>query len=122
VVGPGLATRHTLEVYLLHRAPAPTRVNVLGAKVTTDGGALRHLRTIQAIRAEHRRAPFDLVHSIWAGTVGFTGSLAARRIERPHLVHLAGGELATLRAIDYGGGLSLRHRCVNRWVFRRRPW
>ncbi len=114
-----LATRHTVKVYLLHRAAAPIRANVLGAEVMNDGGALRHLRVIQAIRAEHRRASFDLVHSIWGGTVGLVGALAAQRIERPHLVHLAGGELVKLHDIGYGGGLSLRQRLTNRWVFRR---
>src|SRR5687767_1686660 len=38
-----LATRHTVKVYLLHRAAASTRVNVLGAEVVNDGGSLRHL-------------------------------------------------------------------------------
>ncbi|HEV8443863.1 MAG TPA: glycosyltransferase family 4 protein [Steroidobacteraceae bacterium] len=114
-----LAKRHTVKVYLLHRAPAPSRENVLGTEVMNDGGALRHLRLIQAIRAEHRRAPFDVVHSIWAGNVGLVGALAARRIGRPHLVHLGGGELAKLRGIGYGGALSLRNRCMNRWVFKR---
>jgi glycosyltransferase involved in cell wall biosynthesis len=114
-----LVTRHSVKVYLLHRAAAPTRTAVLGADVMNDGGALRHLRVIRAISAEHRREPFDLVHSIWAGTVGLVGALAARRIGRPHLVHLAGGELAKLHDIGYGGGLSLRQRCTNRWVFRR---
>lgn len=114
-----LATRHTVKVYTLHRAAAPIRETVLGAEVVNDGGALRHLRTIQAIRAEHRRAPFDLVHSIWAGTVGLVGSLAAQRIGRPHLVHLAGGELVSLHDIGYGGGLRARHRWTNRWVFKR---
>ncbi len=114
-----LATRHTVKVYLLFRAAAPTRLNVLGAEVVSDGGPLRHLRAIRAMRAEHRLAPFDLVHSIWAGTVGLVGALAARWIGRPHLVHLAGGELASLEDIDYGGALSLRQRCTNRWVFKR---
>jgi glycosyltransferase involved in cell wall biosynthesis len=114
-----LAKRHTVKVYLLHRAAAPTRENVLGVNVVNDGGALRHLRVIREIRAEHRRAPFDLVHSIWAGSVGLVGSLAALRIGRPHLVHLAGGELVSLHDIGYGGGLSLRLRLTNRWVFRR---
>jgi glycosyltransferase involved in cell wall biosynthesis len=114
-----LAKRHTVKVYLLHRAAVPTRANVLGVEVVNDGGALRHLRTIRAISAEHRRAPFDVVHSIWAGTVGLLAALAAQRIGRPLLVHIAGGELANLHAIDYGGGLSLRQRCTNRWVFRR---
>jgi glycosyltransferase involved in cell wall biosynthesis len=114
-----LASRHTVKVYLLHKADAPIRESVLGAEVTNDGGALRHLRTIRAIRAEHRRAPFDLVHSIWAGSVGLVGALAARQIRRPLLVHLAGGELARLHDIAYGGGLSLRHRLTNRWVFNR---
>jgi glycosyltransferase involved in cell wall biosynthesis len=114
-----LATRHTVKVYLLHRAAAPTRVNVLSAEVVNDGGALRHLRMIQAIRAEHGRAPFDLVHSIWAGTVGFVAALAAQRIGRPLLVHLAGGELARLHAIGYGGALSRRTRWMNRWVLKR---
>ncbi len=114
-----LATRHTVKVYLLHRAAVPTSESVLGAEVVNDGGALRHLRTIQAISAEHRRAPFDLVHSIWAGTVGLVGALAARRIGKPLLVHIAGGELAILHGIGYGGGLSLRDRCMNRWVLKR---
>ena len=114
-----LATRHNVKVYLLHSAAAPTRENVLGVEVMNDGGVLRHLRTIRAIRAEHRRAPFDVVHSIWAGTAGLVGSLAARRIGRPHLVHLAGGELARLHDIGYGGGLSLRQRWTNRWVLGR---
>lgn len=114
-----LVKRHTVKVYLLHRAAAPTRESVFGAEVMIDGGKLRHLRTVQAIRAEHRRAPFDVVHSIWAGTVGLVGAVAARRIKRPLLVHVAGGELATLREIGYGGGLSLRARWTNRWVFRR---
>jgi glycosyltransferase involved in cell wall biosynthesis len=114
-----LAARHAVKVYLLHRAAVPTRVNVLGVEVVNDGGALRHLRTIQAIRDEHRRAPFDLVHAFWAGTVGLTGALAAQRIGRPLLVHIAGGELARLHGIRYGGALSLRQRLTNRWVFRR---
>lgn len=114
-----LAARHTVNVYALHRAAAPTRATVLGAEVAIDGGLLRHLRVIQAIHAEHRRAPFDLVHAIWAGTVGLVGALAARRIGRPYLVHIAGGELARVHSIDYGGGLNLRHRWTNRWVFRR---
>jgi len=114
-----LAPRHTVKVYLLHRAPAPTRTTVHGAEVMNDGGALRHLRTLQAISAEHRRAPFDVVHSFWAGTVGLIAAIAARRIGRPFLVHVAGGELASLHGIRYGGGLSLRQRCTNRWVFRR---
>ncbi len=114
-----LTRRHDLKVYALHRAAAPTRENVLDAEVLNDGGAFRHLRVIQAIQAEHRREPFDLVHSIWAGTVGLVGALAARRIGRPHLVHIAGGELVGIHSIDYGGGLSLRQRCVNRWVLGR---
>ena len=77
-----LAKHHTVKVYLLRRAAAPTRENVLGVEVVNDGGALRHLRVIQAIRADHGRAPFDLVHSIWAGSVGLVGSLAALRIGR----------------------------------------
>jgi len=114
-----LASRHTLKVYTLRRAAAPTREIVRGAEVVNDGGALRHLRVIRAISTEHRRAPFDLVHSIWAGTVGLVGTLAARRIGRPHLVHLAGGELATIHDIHYGGALSLRGRWVNRRVLER---
>jgi glycosyltransferase involved in cell wall biosynthesis len=114
-----LAKRHTVKVYALHRSPVPIRESVLGADVSNEGGTLRHLRTLQAIRAEHRRAPFDVVHSIWAGAAGLVGSLAAWRIGRPHLVHLAGGELAKLHGIHYGGGLSWQHRCVNRWVLKR---
>src|SRR6185312_9234488 len=59
-------------------------------------------RTIAAIRAEHRRQRFDVLHAFWATESGLLAALAGRLLRVPTLVSLAGGELVALRDIDYG--------------------
>ena len=116
-----LAARHELHVFALFQQPEPARWALRGAQVHAVGGRARAApwRALAAIAAEHRRAPFELVQSLWAGPCGMTAVLAARLLSLPAAVHVAGGELAALRDIGYGGLLTWRGRLRERWVLRR---
>jgi glycosyltransferase involved in cell wall biosynthesis len=59
-------------------------------------------RALRAIAAEHRRAPFTLLHAFWADEPGWVGAWAARRLGVPFALSLAGGELVALPDIAYG--------------------
>jgi glycosyltransferase involved in cell wall biosynthesis len=81
-----------------------------GAKVIALGGATRRgpatlgvwRSTLDVLRREHRRRPFDVVHAFWATESGLLGALAGRLLRIPTLVSLAGGELVALPEIGYG--------------------
>lgn len=116
-----LAARHEVHVYALHQEPAPGHWPLLGAQVHNIGGRsarLGQLRAVAAIRAEHRRASFDLVQAIWSGSCGAVAVTAAKLLGRPCAVHLAGGELVALESICYGGRLTWRGRLREALVLR----
>ncbi len=116
-----LALRHEVHVYALRQESAPGDWPLLGAQVHNIGGRsarLGPLRAVAAIRAEHRSAPFDLVHAIWSGPCGAAAVAAATLLRRPSAVHLAGGELVALPAIGYGGRQRWRDRLREALVLR----
>ena len=88
----------------------PGRYSVEGADVLAVGGADRRgvaafevwRRTLDVLRAEHRRRPFDVLHAFWATESGLLTAIAGRLLRIPTLVSLAGGELVSLPAIGYG--------------------
>jgi glycosyltransferase involved in cell wall biosynthesis len=99
---------------------------VFGAQVTAMGGGAAAgvgsaglwLRTAGALVAEHRRRPFDVLHAFWAGEPGFVAALAGRALRIPTVVSIAGGELARLRDIGYGGLLRRLERIKTRLALR----
>lgn len=116
-----LSARHELHVYALRQEPQPGDWPLAGAQVHNIGGRRAlwgQCRAVAAIRAEHRRAPFDLVQALWSGPSGSVAVAAARLLGRPSAVHLAGGELVALADIGYGGRLGWRGRCREAWVLR----
>jgi glycosyltransferase involved in cell wall biosynthesis len=114
-----VAARHDLHVFALAQEKEPGRWRLKGAEVHNTGAQFTVLRTIAAMRREHARARFDVVHCLWAGASGFAGTVAAVLLDVPCLTHLAGGELAALPAISYGGRLRLRWRVLDSWSLRR---
>jgi glycosyltransferase involved in cell wall biosynthesis len=86
------------------------RYSVDGADVIAVGGATRRglstlglwRTTIELIREEHRRRPFDVLHAFWATESGLLAAIAGRWLRVPTLVSLAGGELVNLPEIEYG--------------------
>ena len=99
---------------------------VFGAQVTALGGgdatgarsAGLWQRTASAITAEHRRRRFDVLHAFWAGEPGFVTALLGRALGIPTVVSIAGGELARLRDIRYGGLLRRLERVKTRLALR----
>jgi glycosyltransferase involved in cell wall biosynthesis len=113
-----LARTHEVHVFALHQETGAGRWELAGATIHNIGDHWTRLRAIAAIRTEHRRAPFDLVHAIFAGPCSLVAVTAAKLLWLPSLVHVAGGELVALHEIAYGGRRTwkgrLREACVLR--------
>ena len=113
-----LAQAHEVHVFALHQETVAGRWELAGATIHNIGDHWTRLRAIAAILAEHRQAPFDLVHAIFAGSCSLVAVVAAKLLWLPSLVHVAGGELVALNEIDYGGRRNwkgrLREACVLR--------
>jgi glycosyltransferase involved in cell wall biosynthesis len=71
-----------------------------------------------SIAREHRRGRFALVHSVFSGSCGLVAALSARWLRLPYAVHLAGGELAAIESIQYGGFLRWHWRMLEPWILR----
>ena len=113
-----LARTHDVRVFALRQEPRPAQWPLHGAIIENVGQPCAVLRAIAAIRHQHARTPFDLVHAIWGGACAMAGVAAARSLRIPSLVHLAGGELAALPDIGYGGRLRLYRRAIDWWPLR----
>jgi glycosyltransferase involved in cell wall biosynthesis len=113
-----LARTHEVHVFALRQEPAADSWGFAGAKVHNIGDDWSRLRAIGAIRAEHRRTPFDLIHAIFSGSCSLVAVTAARLLGLPSLVHIAGGELVALHDIDYGGRRSWSGRLRESVVLR----
>jgi glycosyltransferase involved in cell wall biosynthesis len=98
-----LAARNELHVYALAQEANAGEWLLLGAKVHNIGRGRTLWRAIRAIRAEHRRSPFNVIQSLWSGSPGFVAMVAGRLLSVPSIIHVAGGELVALPDIGYGG-------------------
>lgn len=114
-----LARRHDVHVFALRQEPRPGTWQLAGATIHNAGDRRAVQRTLQQLDAEHRRRPFDLVQALFSGAPGFVACLAGAWLRRPYAVHVAGGELARLPDIRYGGRRSWLGRCRETWVLRR---
>lgn len=113
-----LAREHSVRVFALRQEMQAAQWPLAGATVFNLGGRWPALRLLPALRREHARAPFDVIHSIWGGAGAFAAVVAGRLFDVPALVHLAGGELAALPQIAYGGRLRPARRVVDGWTLR----
>ncbi len=105
-----LARRHEVHVFAREQEPAPATWPLLGATVHNIGTAPGLRRRLHAaFAAEHRRAPFDLLHGIF-GWGGLWATLLGARYHRPSLYHAAGGELVAMGDIGYGMRATMRGR------------
>jgi glycosyltransferase involved in cell wall biosynthesis len=113
-----LAINHDVQVFALYQEAAPGEWHALGAHIHNIGAKHTVSRAMRAIRSEHRRAPFDLIHSIWSGWTGLIAVLSGRLLRIPSLIHVAGGEVARLPEIGYGGRLKWYGRMREAWNLR----
>lgn len=121
-----LAGAAEVHIFALRYPNRQGPYRVFGAQVTALGGgdatggrsASLWRRTASALVAEHRRRPFDVLHAFWAGEPGFVTALLGRALGIPTVVSIAGGELARLRDIGYGGLLRRLERVKTRLALR----
>ncbi len=99
-----------LHVFAVSQEPDPGTWTLHGAVVHNAGRRARRLRTTQAVIREHRRAPFDLIHAVWAAPSGVVAAAAKPFLRLPVLLHVTGGDLASIPAIEYGARLHWRGR------------
>jgi glycosyltransferase involved in cell wall biosynthesis len=113
-----LARHHELHVYALAQEAEPGSWELAGARIHNVGARQRVARMIGAIRHEHRRGHFEVIHSMWSGACGVVCMFSARLLGVPNIVHLTGGELVSLPDIGYGAQRRLRWRILERLILR----
>jgi len=113
-----LSLRDEVHVFALEQEPRPASWDLVGARIHNIGPGNTRLRAIRAIYAEHRVSAFHVVHSIWSGRPGMVAVAAAKILNLPSIVHVAGGELVGLAEIGYGGRLSWKGRMREALVLR----
>ena len=113
-----LARTHDVHVFALRQEATADQWNLVGATIHNIGDGWPRLSAIAAIRAEHRRAPFDVVQAIFSGSCSLVAVAAATLLRLPSLVHIAGGELVALHEIGYGGRRKWKGRLREAVVLR----
>ena len=113
-----LARAHEVRVFVPEQEAEPRRWELLGAQVFNIGERHTRVRGVRVVCAQHRVCPFDVIHAMWSGVSGLIGVAAARILGVPSVVHVAGGELAALPAIAYGGRLTWKGRLREAAVLR----
>ncbi|HJP99142.1 MAG TPA: glycosyltransferase family 4 protein, partial [Rhodanobacteraceae bacterium] len=113
-----LSRTHEVHVFALLQEPVAAYWKLAGASIHNIGRGRTHVRGIAMIRAEHRRAPFDLVHAVFSGPCGLVAVIAAKLLRLPSMVHYTGGELVALRDVGYGGRLTWKGRLCERITLR----
>lgn len=95
-----------VHVFTLRQEREAGEWRLAGARIYNAGGRhplIRAARVMKSLRNEHRRAPFDVIHALWAVPQGVVAGLARMMWHVPVLLHLPGGDLARLPEIGYGG-------------------
>ena len=109
-----LAEQHEVHVFALRYPSEQHTYTVYGATIHAFGwgtrAGLRRVgllaQAIKSITAESRRAPFDVLHGLWADEPGFAAVVAGRWLRVPVIVSLMGGEMVSMPQIGYGHQLS----------------
>lgn len=113
-----LSVHDEVKVFALYQERGPAEWRVAGAQVFNIGSRHTRFRAVRAIVAQHRAAPFTVVHAIWSGTCGLIAALAGKLLGIPSLIHIAGGELVSLPEIGFGGFQTWRGRLREACVLR----
>lgn len=109
-----VAAGDELHIFALNQEPRPGRWPLLGATVHNAGARPRQLRAFADLFAEHRRAPFDVVHGFWATGPGVVSAVFARLKGLPAVLTVPGSELTAIAEIGYGGQLTWAGRLWTR--------
>ena len=102
------------ETYSLYKAT----IHATGGQHTIRGVARFALwmRALADLRAEHARAPFNVIHAMWADETGVVAALAGKLLRVPVVTSLAGGELVRFDEYEYGLQRSRSMRALVRFA------
>lgn len=125
-IARALAARHEVHVFTMrypHRIDKYHIGNVIVHSfngVNSHGAASARLwgRVINAIRREHARSRFNILHSIFGSESGAVAVLAGKLLRAPSVVWLVNGELVGLPEIGYGADLIPSQRQMNKLILR----
>ena len=113
-----LARNHEVHVFATRQEPESGHWMFEGAQVHNLGVPRTPWRALALVLAEHRKSPFHIIQSIWAGSHGALAVFAGKLLRVPSLVHVAGGELVAIDDISYGGRRSWRGRALQSFAVR----
>jgi len=105
-----LAHLHDIQVFAMNQEERCGEWDLAGAHIRNIGAGHTVVRAVRAICIQHRVMPFDIVHAIWSGGPGLIAVTSGKILRIPSLIHIAGGELASIPDIAYGGALTRRGR------------
>ena len=105
-----LSRHHHVQVFALNQGERGGEWELAGAHVRNIGVGQTYLRAVRSICNQHRVTPFDIVHAIWSAGPGLIAATSGKILGIPSAIHIAGGELASIPDIAYGGALTWRGR------------
>lgn len=66
---------------------------------------------------EHKKKPFEMIHSMWSGESGNAAAGLAEKFNLPFITNINGGELGEIKEINFGARLTLfQKKFVNRSI------
>ncbi len=109
-----MARRASVHVFAIQQEERSCRYPLQGATVHAAGAPGRRPRTLANLRSEHRKGPFDLIYATGGIGADAVAAVAGRLLGVPVVVHLTGGEVASVPEVSYGGRLTWRGRSWTR--------
>ena len=76
---------------------------------------LKAVYFLWAIRREHAKKEFSILHGFWVMSQGFVAVLAGKLMDVPSVISLPGGDTVYLPAIRYGGMRNVFNRKIIQW-------
>lgn len=85
-----------VHVFSLYQEPEPGTWPLRGATVHNAGSRQPARQMFRQLLAEHRRAPFQVIHASWSLIANLVGVMAGKVLGVPSLVYLGNTELAEI--------------------------
>src|SRR5262245_715622 len=95
-----------VHVFCLFHGQKVQTWSLLGATIHNAGGSRHMLRLFRQITGEHRRSPFDAIHTLWSVRANVVAIAVGRWLRLPVLLYFGAGELAALDIARFDRQLS----------------
>jgi glycosyltransferase involved in cell wall biosynthesis len=103
-----------VHVFALYQEPAPGRWRLNSATIHNAGRKRPLLHAFAQLIAEHRRSPFQIVHTAWSPRAHLIAAIAGKVLDVPVMLYFGAEELVGIPDIGYGAQLSRTTRTMLR--------